>query len=40
MSAPEPTPARKIAAAFATALIVAAIWWIIRWRSALPIPGL
>ena len=40
MSAPEPTLARKIAAALATALIVMAVWWIIQWRTAPPVPGL
>ena len=40
MPAPEPTLARKIVAALATALIVLAVWWIIHWRSAPPIPGL
>lgn len=40
MPAPAPTLARKIVAALATALIVLAVWWIIHWRSAPPIPGL
>ena len=40
MAAPEPTLARKIAAAFVTALIVAAVWWIIHARTAPPIPGM
>ena len=40
MPAPEPTLARKIVAALATALIVLAVWWIIHWRTAPPIPGL
>ena len=40
MPAPEPPLPRKIAAAFATALIVAAVWWVIHWRSAPLLPGL
>ena len=40
MAAPEPTLARKIVAALATALVVAAVWWIIHWRSAPPLPGM
>ena len=40
MPAPEPTLPRKIAAAFATALFAAAVWWFIHWRNAPPIPGL
>ncbi len=40
MAAPEPTLTRKIVAALATALIVAAVWWIIHVRTAPPIPGM
>ena len=40
MSAPEPTLARKIAAGIATAIIVAAVSWVIHVRSAPPLPGM
>ena len=40
MPAPEPTLTRKIVAACATALIVAAAWWVIHWRTTPPIPGM
>ena len=39
MAAPEPTFARKIVAALATGLIVAAVWWVIHWRMVPPVPG-
>jgi hypothetical protein len=31
-----PSLARRIGTAVATTLIVAAVWWIIEWRSAPP----